>query len=316
MSHQVDPEALTFQETGREGAEHPGEQAVQEHAHEGGPGWGSPMFGAEIPHGFQPFLRAQRMLTLAATDHEGRVWATTVSGSPGFAGAVDDRTLFIDALPAPGDPLREVFEEQRDLGLLALQPQTRRRVRMNGVARRDGERLVLRTEQVLGNCPKYIQTREITAVDQSAPAGTAVVAEELTADQHGWIERADTFFIASRSPGHGADASHRGGMPGFVRAGTRRLRWPDYTGNQFYMTLGNLQLSPAAGLLFLDWEQGHTLQVTGTARIDWDPRSAAAYPGALRMVEFDISGVVQIDRASPLRWSRPQYSRFNPPAAA
>jgi predicted pyridoxine 5'-phosphate oxidase superfamily flavin-nucleotide-binding protein len=255
------------------------------------------------------------MLIIGAADDEGAMWSSIVTGPPGFAQPVDDRGIVIDALPAPGDPLREVFAVERDIGMLALQPQTRRRIRVNGVARRDGERLLVRTEQVLGNCPKYLQARAITGTAEAGSAGAAVTGRELTEGQQRWIEEADTFFIASRSPEHGADSSHRGGMPGFVTVtGPRRLRWPDYTGNQFYMTLGNLHLNPASGLLFLDWEHGHTLQLTGAARIDADPGSAKAYPGALRVVEFDIDTVVQIDRASPLRWEFQEYSRFNPRA--
>jgi predicted pyridoxine 5'-phosphate oxidase superfamily flavin-nucleotide-binding protein len=293
--------------------DHPGEQAVQRKAHEGGPGWGSPMFGPEIPLGFVPFLRAQQMLVLAGADDAGAVWSTVVAGRPGFVRPVDDRTIIVDALPAPGDPLRHAFGAGRDIGVLALHPQTRRRVRVNGVARREGDGLVIRTEQVLGNCPKYLQTRAVTGM-AGTPGGDPRTGDDLSDDQRRWIESADTFFIASRSAGHGADSSHRGGMPGFVTVtGPRTLRWPDYTGNQFYMTLGNLELDPAAGLLFLDWENGHTLQLTGTARVDWDPASAAAYPGALRVVEFAVDRVVQIDAASPLRWEFLGFSRSNPP---
>jgi hypothetical protein len=295
---------------------HEGEQAIQRQAGEGGPGWGSPMFGPEIPQGFGPFIRDQRMLVIGGADDDGAIWSTIVDGPTGFAEPVDERTVVIDALPAPGDPLREVFRTERQIGVLALQPQTRRRIRMNGIARRDGDHLVMRTEQVLGNCPKYLQTRTIK---ETAPrgAGPAVTGEELSTDQQRWIEGADTFFIASLSPEHGADSSHRGGMPGFVTVvNPRKIVWPDYTGNQFYMTLGNMHLNPAAGLLFLDWENGHTLQLTGQGRIDWNPAGAQKYPGALRVVEFDIAKVVQIDHASSLRWEFHAYSRVNPPARA
>ncbi|MFD0304548.1 pyridoxamine 5'-phosphate oxidase family protein [Streptomyces sp. NPDC127119] len=297
-------------------AEHRGEQAVQRKAQEGGPGWGSPMFGPDIPHGFHPFIRAQQMLVLGAADDTGAVWSTIVTGPPGFAQPVDGRTLDIHALPAPGDPLHHAFDEERAVGVLALHPQTQRRIRANGVAVRDGDGLRMTTGQVFGNCPKYLQNRVITESADATPTGEARTGKELSAVQRRWIEQADTFFIASQTAEHGADASHRGGMPGFVTvAGPRTLRWPDYTGNQFYMTLGNLHLAPASGLLFLDWERGHTLQLTGTGRIDWDPRSAAAYEGALRVVEFEIDTVVQIDNASPLQWELQNYSRFNPPVA-
>jgi hypothetical protein len=119
----------------------------------------------------------------------------------------------------------------------------------------------------------------------------------LTDEQRGWIAAADTFFVTSHAAGVGVDTSHRGGNPGFVTVtGHRRLSWPDYVGNSMYMTLGNLELDPRCGLLFLDW----------------DPDRVAATPGAQRMVDFEVDQVVQIDEASPLRWSLGTYSRANP----
>ncbi|WP_100445892.1 pyridoxamine 5'-phosphate oxidase family protein [Glycomyces xiaoerkulensis] len=292
---------------------HEGEQAVQRRAGEGGPGWGSPMFDADLSGGFAGFLGRQSMLVLAAAGPGGAVWTTTVAGWPGFARAEDERTLLIDALPAEGDPLRDHLRDGADLGILALEPQTRRRIRINGTVTRSGSGLAVRTEQVLGNCPKYLQTREIVRHLDGVGPGTAVRSDRLSAPQREWIETADTFFIGSRSPDHGADASHRGGEPGFVTVDGRTLRWPDYRGNSFYMTLGNVELDPAAGLLFLDWDRGGTLQMTGRCRVDWDRRSAAGLPGALRVVEFDVEQVVEIPSASPLRWRLLAHSRHNPP---
>jgi hypothetical protein len=40
------------------------------------------------------------------------------------------------------------------------------------------------------------------------------------------------------------------------------------------------------------------------------------FPGAERMVDFQVSKVVQLDHPSgALSWSVPEYSRFNPPAS-
>lgn len=293
--------------------DHPGEQAVQRRAGEGGPGWGSAMFDASLSGGFAAFLERQAMLVLASTDAAGAVWATAVAGPPGFARAVDDRTVRIDALPAPGDALAEHLDGGADVGILALEPQTRRRIRVNGTVVRAGAGLEIRTEQVLGNCPKYLQTREITALADPHRPGPARRGAGLDDEQRARIEAADTFFIGSRSPGHGADASHRGGEPGFVRVEGDVLRWPDYRGNSFYMTLGNIELHPRAGLLFVDWEHGDTIQLAGSMRVDWDPEAAAALPGALRIIEFTAEHAVHVPAASPLRWRLVGRSRYNPP---
>ncbi|MFD0477555.1 pyridoxamine 5'-phosphate oxidase family protein [Nonomuraea thailandensis] len=258
------------------------------------------------------FLSRQRLVVIAAADGTGAPWAGALTGPPGFITAPGDRTVVADGLPGAGDPLAGAFDTGRDIGILAIEPSTRRRMRVNGRARREGARLVVHTEQVYANCPKYIQTR--TYAD-AAPArsGTARVTGELTADQRRWIAGADTFFVATRVAGLGADASHRGGNPGFVTvSGARRLTWPDYRGNSMYMTLGNLELEPRCGLLFLDWESGHTLHLTGRARVDWDPGRAAAVPGAQRLIDFDVERVVQITGGLPQRWSFGAYSRHNP----
>ena len=93
----------------------------------------------------------------------------------------------------------------------------------------------------------------------------------------------------------------------------RRLSFPDYAGNTMFMTLGNLAANPRAGLLFLDWERGDTLQLSGRAVVDWSPERAAALPGAERVVDFEVDAVVRAPRALPLRWALEERSRFNPP---
>jgi hypothetical protein len=119
------------------------------------------------------------------------------------------------------------------------------------------------------------------------------------------ISAADTFFIATTSAAGDRDASHRGGNPGFVHVqADGRLSWPDYPGNAMMMTLGNFEQNHAAGLLFLDWSTGAALQLTGIAHTNWTAadRESVFLPQEIRFTE----------PASPLRWSEPEYSRFNP----
>jgi hypothetical protein len=297
--------------------DHDGEQAVQRRAGEGAPDWGTPMFTPDIPAGFDSFLRKQRLVAISAPDAAGAIWCSVITGAPGFIDPADSRTIVLHALPAPGDPLREACREPRDIGMVVMSPETQRRVKVSGIARRHGDTLVIRTEQVLGNCPKYLQ-RRVVQETLGDPGGDGRVsrAAELSAGQQELIRSADTFFIGSLSPRHGADANHRGGMPGFVTVtGPRSLSWPDYVGNSFYMTLGNLALHPRCGLAFPGWDDGGLLQLTGTATINWDADEARQIPGALRTVEFELDQTVQIEHASRLRWQLLHYSRFNPPAA-
>ncbi|SEU42579.1 pyridoxamine 5'-phosphate oxidase family protein [Nonomuraea wenchangensis] len=291
---------------------HRGEHAVQRRAGITVDGWGSAGVGATIPQVAADFLGQQRLVVIAAVDDTGAAWAGALTGPPGFVTVPDDRTVIADRLPGAGDPLAGLFGAERPVGLLAIEPATRRRMRVNGRAHDDHGRLAIHTEQVYSNCPKYIQTRA-HADDAPSVSRTVLVTDELAAGHRRWIAEADTFFVATYAAGLGADASHRGGNPGFVRVtGDRRLTWPDYVGNAMYMTLGNLELEPRCGLLFLDWENGHTLHLTGRAHVDWDPDRAAAVPGAQRLIDFDVEKVVHIAGDVPQRWSFGKYSRFNP----
>jgi len=61
-------------------------------------------------------------------------------------------------------------------------------------------------------------------------------------------------------PGRGADTSHLGGEPGFVRVHRGALWWPDYPGNNMFNSLGNIVENPAAALLFFDFAVGEGLR--------------------------------------------------------
>jgi ferredoxin-NADP reductase len=96
------------------------------------------------------------------------------------------------------------------------------------------------------------------------------------------------------------DASHRGGDPGFVTVvDDGRLAIPDYPGNNHYNTIGNLELDPRAGLLFVSFATGSLLQLTGRVTVDWHPDAATH---AERVLHFDVDEVVEQPSVLPLRW--------------
>lgn len=297
------------------GVFHEGERAVQGRA---GVGAESRNLGRGIsrgiPQGAGPFLEAQRIAALAAVDETGRVWASLVTGKPGFITAPDPRTLRLAAELPDADPLTKALSRDQPLGVLVLDLERRRRLRVNGrVTDTHPGAIEIRTEEVFANCPKYIQARVFAGDARHNRAGGARHGRALTSEQRLAIERADTFFLASVHAGTGADASHRGGQPGFVRVlDDRRLRIPDYGGNNMFQTLGNIAADPRVGLLFVDFDTGTTLQLTGRARILWEPEDRAEMKGAERVVEIEIDEIVEIARQGPLGWRFLEYSPFNP----
>ncbi|MFJ8665303.1 pyridoxamine 5'-phosphate oxidase family protein [Streptomyces sp. NPDC093600] len=245
------------------------------------------------------FLGQQPMLVIGAADGAGRVWSSLLTGEPGFVRATGPHTISVAAaLPegtAAGTPV----------GTIALDPRTRRRMRLNGIARPSRRGFVVEADQVFSNCPKYLQKRDLYAPDLTTPAGAERRGGALTPDQERFVRAADTFFVATVAP-DGADASHRGGNPGFVRVDSpTELSWPDYPGNAMFLTLGNLEGDDRAGLLFLDWSTGTTLRLTGVAHTQYGPDG--------RRTRFRIAQAVETPSASPLRWSAPVYSPANPP---
>ncbi|NKZ03126.1 pyridoxamine 5'-phosphate oxidase family protein [Actinomadura latina] len=267
----------------------------------------------EIPEIARNFLLQQPMVVVGAADAAGKMWATLLTGRPGFLRAEDTRTVTVEAVTGPDDPLHDRLTMPAPVGMLAIEPSRHRRMRMNGRAVPTDNGLHVKLDQVYSNCPKYIQKREPRWEPATNP-GRPERSGALTGDQQQWIADTDTFFIATSDREGNADSSHRGGNPGFMEVvSPTALRWPDYIGNAMFNTLGNLEVQPRAGLLLPDWQTGALLHLTGTARTDWTPAHAAEVPGAQRLVEFTITDVIEVPAAVPLRWTTPAYSRFNPP---
>src|SRR5438270_2559011 len=195
-------------------------------------------FFAELPYVF-----------VSSIDAAGWPLATLLTGPPGFVQSPDPVTLRIAALPDAGDPARDALARDREIGLLGIDFSTRRRNRANGrIESLDEGGITVAVGQSFGNCPQYIQQRILASTRVESAEGACIPVESfdhLDESARALIERADTFFVASRSragngPAFGADLSHRGGLPGFVRVDGDVLTIPDFRGNRYFNTLGNL----------------------------------------------------------------------------
>jgi len=256
--------------------------------------------GDQLPQGVERFLARQRLAVAASLASDARVWASIVSGPAGFIQAVDPSLLRLAAQPFAGDPLAANLSARPELGLLILDPTTRQRLRINGSGLLRDEGIFVAVEQAYGNCSKYIQRRDAAPDRQSA--STTGASDRLDLAQQARIAAADTLFLATVHPGGGADASHRGGFPGFVRVlGPRALAFDDYPGNGMFNSMGNLIAEPRAGLLVVDFTNGDVLQLSGAARIGED-----------FTLTFEIEQVRDSPGQCPLRYTFAQYSPANP----
>jgi predicted pyridoxine 5'-phosphate oxidase superfamily flavin-nucleotide-binding protein len=289
---------------------HPGEVAVQERA---GVRRAANEVGESILNFIPPraadFIAQQSMAVAASVSPVGAVWASVIAGAPGFMQVSDQRILTLNSLPPAGDPLIENLAREAHVALIVPEFSAARRVRLNGIGWIAAGAIHVRTAQAYANCRRYIHKRRflgMRAWDQ--PAGPRRSPEHLEI-----ISKADTFFIATDHPEAGADVSHKGGSPGFVRVSSdRRIAFPDYNGNSMFNTLGNLSVNPAAGLLFIDFDSGRTLQLTGRAMIDWNQQHASLVKGAERIVDFELEELIDNLQGFPLRYELVGYSPFTP----
>lgn len=282
---------------------HPGEQAAQERlgVRETVEPFARQVIRSFMPEQHREFYRQLPFMVAAARDADGRPWATLLAGEPGFINSPDPRSLDIRTTLPTGDALNASLISGADLGLLGIEFASRRRNRVNGrISAVDQGGLRLAVDQSFGNCPQYIHPRKWTP----APAERQPRVHhhrQLNTVLREWIQQADTFFIASgyrdgQASSFGMDASHRGGEPGFVQVlDDHRLVWPDYAGNNYFNTLGNLLVDARVGMLFVDFVGGHMLQLTGRASIHWSPT-------AQRRVTVDIEAMVELRDVLPIRW--------------
>lgn len=277
-----------------------------------------------LPEQHQRFFKQLPMLLAGMADAQGRPWASVLVGEPGFIRS-SATGLQIAALPLPGDPMADSLQPGADIGLLGIELPTRRRNRANGrVAALQADGFSVAVTQSVGNCPQYIHRREPVArpAEAAVPATAPQPLDRLDAAARALVSRADTLFIASHAPATaerpagGADVSHRGGPAGFVKVeDAHTLLLPDYSGNQMFMTLGNLMVDDRAGLLFIDFDTGDLLTLTGRAELVWDGPDVAALPGAQRAVRFRLQAGRRLPQAMPMQW-RPIAGTDRPAAPA
>lgn len=194
------------------------------------------------------------------------------------------------------------------IGLLGIDLTSRRRNRLNGrILHASPGAMTIKVDQSYGNCPQYIQPRLLPPVQDTVTAVGRRRGSLTDPEVRRILEAADTFFIASRVAGPldggsaGIDASHRGGRPGFLGIhGNGTLSFPDFAGNRFFNTLGNIESDGRVGLFVPDFDTGEAIVLTGRASIDWDPGRIRLFEGAERVVDVTPDEIWHADAVLPV----------------
>ena len=306
---------------------HTGEQSIQEKlgVREQMERFGSRVIRDHMPDQHREFYQQLPFIFAGFVDNEGWPWASILCGQPGFVHSDSPYTLSIDTTPLCGDPLLEALQSDLHIGLLGIELPTRRRNRLTThVESYHSNNIRLRVDQSFGNCPQYIQTRSIRwrsphARSENLAHVKTAFGNTLDDKAIKLISESDTFFVASSS-GHqskdpqasasfGADVSHRGGQPGFIKvAADGTLTIPDFPGNNHFNTFGNFECFPKAGLLFLDFETGDVLSLTGRVSLHWDKDEIAYFDNATRYWRFHLEKGCWLHHALPFKLSLEQYS--------
>ncbi|KAI5247901.1 oxidoreductase [Aureobasidium subglaciale] len=324
---------------------HEGEKSVQ--ARLGVPEMDNPTIPMLSPQASNMLQRAP-LLAFGTLDAGNRPWTTVWGGRTGFSRPLGNNMIGINTSVAVKlDPVVEILVgrdakgeivkeegEGRLLSGLAIDLETRKRVKLAGrmVAGTLGGtndekgsesssqqgvlQLVAHVDESLeqGNCPKYLNRREISPADTNPE----LVSSSTSLNQRAvdLIHKVDLMFL-STSSGTSMDTNHRGGAPGFIRCipgedSCTQFVYPEYSGNRLYQSLGNMVLEPKAGFCFPDFETGDSLFVTGTTEILFGKEAAEIMPRSNLAVRVTVHEARLVAAVLPFRGNTGEFSPYNP----
>ncbi|TLD32360.1 oxidoreductase-like protein [Venturia nashicola] len=287
-------------------------------------------------------LQSAPLLAIGTLDSELRPWVALWGGESGFAKPLGGGIVGVRAdIDIAYDPVAEAFipkskrkdgevvrseGEGKIFAGLTIDLMTRKRVKIagkmiagavGGVGEKGiGEiQAAVKIEQSLGNCPKYLNRKDI----RPAPAHPELLSTslKLTSEGIALLAKADLFFISSSQENKDMDANHRGGPPGFVRVVSNsedgaEIIYPEYSGNRLYQTLGNLMVTPRAGIVIPDFETGDVLYLTGDTEVLVGEKAEAMLPRSNLAVKIKIVGARFVKQGLPFRGIPGEYSPYNP----
>lgn len=225
-----------------------------------------------------PFIEQQVLAFTGSEDSYGELWLSLIVGERGFISIPSVKEITFDVSKIVSNREDIFFKNivsKPTVGLLFHDAERRARYRAWGIARNNRNQLIFDIRLGYPSCPKHIQ-REVIELDEDSKVTSSEYQKgtNLGELEKEWIMGAHTFFIATQSKKGDIESSHRGGDPGFIEIQENGLlRVPDYLGNSMFSTLGNIYENPKAALLFVDYDKGDTLQLSGNAELQFDQNS-------------------------------------------
>lgn len=91
---------------------------------------------------------------------------------------------------------------------------------------------------------------------------------EVTPELQAWLQRLNSFYLATANAQGQPYIQHRGGPTGFLKVlDARTLAFADFSGNRQYISSGNLAVNPQAFLFTMDYAQRRRIKLWGRARV-------------------------------------------------
>ena len=270
-----------------------------------------------IPDQHRDFFAQLPMIHICALDENGHPCAILRTGEPGFISTPDEFTLVINSEPLAGEPQQLQLGKGSKISIVGVEFATRRRNRLNAtITSHENNKLEMKVDQSFGNCPKYIQIRNMFPPEKMATNPEISNSVSLGDFEREIIGSVDTLFIASRSPliddnpKNGVDINHRGGNPGFVEIlDDQTIQFPDYMGNNFFNTFGNIVGDPRVGLQFIDFENKALLHVQGRAEIITLDGIFDGTPDMGRRVKIKVENITTVKDVLPFK---PEFISWSP----
>ncbi len=266
------------------------------------------------------FIEKQPMSIVSSVDEKKRVWTSILVGDFGFVTVPSSNGLSFNKDLIYSDKQDVFFDnisKNSSVGSLFIELATRRRFRINGNVEEVDNQINLTVQEAYPNCPKYIQQRIISSAENFSVSNAETSGGNILNDElKDMIRLADTLFVGSQGADKKMDASHRGGKKGFVEIlSDNTLKIPDYQGNSMYNTLGNIVQNANVGLLFVNFEERKTLQLTGKAKLLFDQTSEEDMQkttGTGRYWLFETVEWILTKNQHQVNWEFLSYSPFNP----